>query len=198
MAIVGRHQFTLWRLLMVVGALGVVLGALVGAERVYYWWLYPYGSSHCCDMALWGSLRTYADLHGGVFPAGEATPEASLSLLYPQLANTELLRGKTIPRTAAQAALDTNGRLDPSSCDWHYVEGLTTNDDRNLALFWDKVGLGHNGNRLPGGGHSVVYLGGAREHITEDRWQEFLAEQDKLLARRSLRPASSAGSSTSP
>jgi hypothetical protein len=34
-------------------------------------------------------------------------------------------------------------------------------------------------------------LDGSREHITDDRWQEFLAEQNKLLERRS-RPSSPA------
>jgi hypothetical protein len=48
----------------------------------YAWWRhhYPYGMSHCCDLCLSSALHDYAATHGGAFPAGEATPEASLSL----------------------------------------------------------------------------------------------------------------------
>ena len=49
-------------------------------------------------------------------------------------------------------------------------------------LFWDKAGLGHNGERLPGGGHYVCFVRGAIEHVPGDRWNEFLAEQKKLRA----------------
>ena len=34
---------------------------------------------------------------------------------------------------------------------------LWLDDDRRLALCWDKVGLGHNGERLPDGGHTVLF-----------------------------------------
>jgi hypothetical protein len=180
----GRFQFTLRRLFKAVGMVAIALGLFVGAGWLYHRWMFPYGSSHCCDTGLSLCLRNYADSHGGAYPAGEATPEASLSLLYPQLADANLLRGKTVPLGLTQAALDKNGRLDPDTCGWHYVEGLTTADDGGLALFWDKVGLGHNGQRLSGGGHMVVFLNSRSEHIPEDRWQEFLDQQQKLLAAR--------------
>jgi len=51
-------------------------------------------------------------------------------------------------------------------------------------LFWDKEGLGHNGERLEGGGHIVTFLWGGSRHILEKEWDEFLAEQAKLFAQR--------------
>jgi hypothetical protein len=180
----GRFQFQLRRLFFAIGAVGVGLGLLVGAARAYRAWLYPYGWSHCCDTGLYLGLRNYASSHGGAFPAGEPTSEASLSLLYPKLADADLLRGKTVPLAVAQAALDKNGRLDPTSCGWHYVEGLTESDDSSLALFWDKVGLGHNGERLSAGGHWVHFISGTSEYIAEDQWPAFLDKQKKLLAER--------------
>ena len=43
--------------------------------------VYPFGWSHCCDRQLMMALLQYADRHGGWFPKGEASPEASLALL---------------------------------------------------------------------------------------------------------------------
>lgn len=173
----GRFSRRLAILLLVV-ALLVVGGWL--AHR----WYYPYGWSHCCDKQLAFALDEYAREHGGAYPARETTPEASLSLLYPKYANAYLLRGKTVPLEVVQAALDRGERLGPDTCGWHYVEGLRQDDDNHLALFWDKVGLGHNGQRLRGGGHEVTFVPFSSEHIPEARWEAFLAEQQDLLARR--------------
>ena len=179
-----RFQFSLRFLFRAVAGVAILIGALVGAVRLYLHWLYPYGRSHCCDTALWLDLQNYAASHGGAFPAGEATPEASLSLLYPKHADANLLRGKIAPLVDVEAALKKNGRLGPSTCGWHYVEGLTTSDDGGIAIAWDKVGLGHNGERLSQGDHTVLFLNGRSEQITGDRWQAFLEEQQKLLASR--------------
>jgi hypothetical protein len=74
--------------------------------------------------------------------------------------------------------------LTPETCGWHYVEGLRLDDDPRIALFWDKVGLDHNGGRLAEGGHFVMTVDGQRKYIPEAEWEEFLAEQSKLLAER--------------
>lgn len=186
-----RFQFTLRWLFKAVAGIAIAIGLLVGVGRLYLHWHYPYGRSHCCDTGLGISLRNYAASHGGAFPSGEATPEASLSLLYPQLADANALRGKTVPLADVEAALKKNGRLDPATCGWHYVEGLNTSDDGGIAILWDKVGLGHNGERLPQGDHDVLFLDGHTERIGGDRWQPFLKEQEKLLAQRIRPPAPS-------
>ena len=79
--------------LVLAGLVFVVLPLLC-----YGWWRhrYPYGWSHCCDKNLMLSLRQYAEDHGGAFPAGGDTPEASLSLLYPDYVNANLLRGNPV------------------------------------------------------------------------------------------------------
>jgi hypothetical protein len=46
-----------------------------------------------------------------------------------------------------------------------------------LAVVWDKIGLGHNGQRLPSGGHSVLVIGGSESVISEAEWPAFLADQ---------------------
>ncbi len=158
----------------------------------YAWWRhhYPYGWSHCCDTGLSMVLQNYAVTHGGAFPAGEATPEASLSLLYREktgeerLADANLLRGKTVPESVVKEVLERGELLTPDTCGWHYVEGMRMDDDPRLALFWDKVGLNHNGGLLDGGGHTVWLVNGVSEYIPESEWDEFIAEQNKLLSER--------------
>ena len=165
-------------------AVAVVVG-LAAAGFAYYQHRYPYGRSHCCDKQLMLALLSYADRHDGWFPRGEATPEASLSLLHredPDLVTANLLRGKTVPETAVRARLEAGELLTPETCGWHYVAGLRKGDDHRLALFWDKAGLGHNGERLSGGGHFVCFVSGTIEYVSGDRWEEFLAEQERLRA----------------
>lgn len=165
-------------------ALAVGLGTpLLLASGFAVWkWRYPYGFNHCCDKQIVLGLRAYAEANGGRFPAGEPTPEASLSLLYPDLCDAYILRGKTKPLEPAEVILAAGGRLTPETCDWHYVEGLTLSDDGRLAIFWDKVGLGHNGERLTPGAHSVGFVGGYTDIVYD--WPGFLAEQAKLHAAR--------------
>src|SRR5262249_19703593 len=71
----------------------------------YRAWKYPYGESHCCDKVMMLALAEYADEHGGAYPAGKATPEASLCLLYPKYSSAYILGGKTVPQGVADAIL---------------------------------------------------------------------------------------------
>jgi hypothetical protein len=142
---------------------------------------YPYGWSHCCITGLGMSLRNYAEKHDGNFPTGESCPEASLSLLhYQQSCGTgaEVLRGKTVPVEITQAVLDRGELLGPDSCGWHYVEGLREDDNPDIAILWDKVGLGHNGER---GYHSVLCIAGFEKSIPDKEWPAFLEEQKALI-----------------
>ena len=122
----------------------IALAALFTVGYAGWRYHYPYGFSHCCDVILPGALQEYARTHGGAFPTGEATPEASLSLLYREkasygrLADERLLRGKTVPESVVKKILERGELLTPDTCGWHYVEGLRTDDDPRLALFWDK------------------------------------------------------------
>lgn len=178
----------------VVGKLRLILDAhrkksiatilFLGCIAILYWVdraKYPYGHSHSCILQLRSPLMEYAEEHDGNFPAGEASPEASLSLVVlTQPLGGELLRGKTVPRRKVDAILASGGLLAPETCGWHYVEGLRTNDDPRIAIVWDKVGLGHNGEDI--GFHEVLFLDGSREFVAKSRWENFLAEQAELRA----------------
>jgi hypothetical protein len=108
-----------------------------------------------------------------------------LSLLYREhLIDAGTLRGKTAPEARVVSHLESGHLLSPELCGWHYVEGLRTDSNRRLALFWDKVGLGHNGERLPDGGHTVTLVSGEKRYIPAAEWQSFLSEQQSLLSSR--------------
>lgn len=92
-----------------------VIAVLTALGFAYYHHRYPYGWSHCCDKGLGFALLQYADEHDGWFPRGEATAEASLSLLYrqePGLAYN--LRGKTVPESVVFARLEGGELLTPA------------------------------------------------------------------------------------
>jgi hypothetical protein len=161
----------------------VALLLVVATGWAAYRWRYPYGWSHCCDKQIVIALIHYANTHDGRFPAGEATPEASLSLLYSEDVDARLLRGKTIFGDETRKLLEAGKRLTPETCDWHYVEGLTTKDRGDIAIFWDKVGLGHNGEQI-GGGHSVGFVNGSTALISGADWPAFLEEQRAMLNAR--------------
>jgi hypothetical protein len=166
----------------------VVGGVVFGLREGLHAWrrhTYPFGSSHCCDKGLMLDLYIYAEKNGGAFPAGEVSPEASLSLIHTPVADrAELLCGKSGKLSLTRELLDRGELLDASTCGWNYVEGLRADDDPRLALFWDKEGLGHNGQRLRGGGHIVMRLSGFSEHVVATEWQSFLDQQRQLLMDR--------------
>ena len=178
-----RSEPTMKRIALAVALPMLIVGFGYGVYRYHY----PYGYKHCCLKILGMSLISYAEAHGGRFPSGAGCPEASLGLLnrWDAHIGAETLCGKTVPEETTKQVLDRGELLGPESCDWHYVEGLTLADDPRIALVWDKVGLGHDGQRLEYGGHSVFRLGCHEEVVSESEWPDFLKEQQQLLAARS-------------
>jgi hypothetical protein len=154
----------------------------------YQRYRYPYGPSRFCSREMVFALREYAQDHGGRYPAGESSPEASLSLLYPEYIDALPLAGRAKSAERAREILESGGLLGPDSCDWHYVEGLTDNAPSEIAIIWCRSSVGHQGQRL-NGGHEVVYLDGRPDEIPAEEWDAFLAEQERLVAQfRSRRP----------
>jgi hypothetical protein len=129
------------RVYVALAILSLLVALLTAAGYGYYRYLFPYGYTHSCDKILAYSLRDYADRHNGWYPKGEATPEASLSLLYRDDSGLGMtLCGKTVPDSVVLPILQRGELLSPETCGWHYVEGLHWKDDPKLALFWDKIG----------------------------------------------------------
>lgn len=162
----------------------VVIAIGIGAEQAWYHHTYPYGWSHACSAGLGLGLHTYAEEHDQWLPYGEATPEASLSLLYKSDPITALwtLSGKNIAHETVETTLKRDGKLSPATCGWNYVEGLREGDSPEIAVAWDKViGLGHNGQRVRGMMHEVILLDGSHPNVTKQDWPDFIANQKRLL-----------------
>jgi hypothetical protein len=62
---------------------------------------------------------------------------------------------------------------------WHYVEGLTQNDHRGVALHWTEENRGRRARaRL------VAFVGGDWGQVPDEDWPAFLKEQQRLLSKR--------------
>jgi hypothetical protein len=167
------------------GTILVCVALLLVGALVYHRVRFPYGYSHCCITGMMLALEHYAQEHGGKYPASEATPEASLSLLYKSnYVDAYMLRGMTVPEKTVRRILGTGSLLGPDSCGWQYVPGLTRADDSELALLWCKTALGHNGQRTKDGGRQVVFVGRGTQWISGAQWHAFLEEQKRLLSVR--------------
>jgi len=165
-----------------------VAAAIAGGLTVHHKWKFPYGWSHCCINEMMFALEQYASDNAGKYPTGEASPEASLSLLYrSNYIDAPTLRGMTVPEKKVRAILQGGGLLGPDSCGWHYVPGLTRADDPGLALLWCKTALGHFGERIKDGSRQVLFVRRDIAFISGDKWPGFLEDQRRLLAKRTPR-----------
>lgn len=148
-------------------------------------WRYPYGRSHCCIKSMFLALELYAQEHGGSFPAGQASPEASLSLLHLEgLLDADILRGKTVKEELVRTTFAAGSPLGPETCGWQYVEGLSQADDARIAILWSKGELGHYGEHFLHPAREVLLLGGGTKWITHPKWASFQKEQEQLLKSR--------------
>ena len=114
---------------------------------------YPYGASHCCIIGMMGALEEYAQNNRGHYPTGQASPEASLSLLYrSNYIDANTLRGMTVPEITVSRILKSGGVLGPDTCGWQYIDGLTYADDNRewqsctANRPWDTTGNGARGD----------------------------------------------------
>jgi hypothetical protein len=171
-------------------SIAVVILLMISSVYGLYRYNFPCGSDHRCDKCLWFALREYAEKHNGKFPYGEATPEASLSRidsLRDPGDYADLLRRRDVSEDVVRQILKSGSLLDPQTCGWNYVEGLSLKSDPNLALFWDKEGLSEIGMRLSEGGHFVSFVSHAYEYIPASRWDAFLEEQKQLHEKEKMK-----------
>lgn len=157
----------------------VVIGAASIGLWAYYRSVFPYSSLHKCNRCLAMTLGVYAEDHGGKFPNAVGSA-ASLSLLYGVGADPSLLAGKGISDEDAERCFQENGKLTEEFCNWHYVPGLTLASDPGLALFWEKTGLMHNGQRGKEPAYEVCLVDGSAISVRKSQWPAFLAKQKEL------------------
>src|SRR5438445_12101294 len=126
-------------------------------------------------VGLYFEMHLYATEHGGVFPASPEGPMAALQKLYPEYAHSGMeLAGLTGDLDQVVSILKRGGKLGTNSS-WIYVQGFTTNDDINLALFWEREeGILPNGRPLPEVGHTAMLLSGTITNVPKAEWNPFL------------------------
>jgi hypothetical protein len=181
------HEQMKKRLVIVVSILGFI-GVSAIAVWVSYKNHYPHGASHCCIIGMENALEMFARENAGHYPSGEASPEASLSLLArSNYVDSYTLRGMIVPEQTVRSIFAHGGLLGPDSCGWHYTDGLTLADDARIAILYCKEPLGHNGQKTKDGSRQVVFVGGNIGWISGDKWTAFLQEQKELLSKRNER-----------
>lgn len=145
-------------------------------------WRRPYGWTENDLFALSLAFHNYAATNGGHFPYSAQGPEAALTALVRDDVEgmASILRGKSVSTNTVLRRIQAGGRLDAKTCGWHYVQGLRVTDPTTVAIVWDKIGLTNRGERIPGGGHEVLYINHRREIIRNDDWNAFLEHQKDL------------------
>ena len=163
------------RTLLAFGILALILG-IVGWG--FYKKNYPYGSTHRCSKVLAMELRSFAEENGGKFPASENRDALGLSALLEKSPHfLDLVVGKAGDLDKARQFYEKNGYLLPAHSSWNYVEGLTSNDYGALA--WEKIPLGHYGQKQSSNSREVIMTDGMVRYIPEKDWNEFLAHSTK-------------------
>ncbi len=154
---------------------------LVGAGCwMYYRSLFPYGKTHRCSRVLASALFGYAAENDGRFPSSYTSGAIGLSSLVNEgMLTLDMTVGKAGDLRVAEAFYQQNGYLTADHSSWHYVEGLATSD-KDRAIAWDKIPLGHNGEVRPENSREVIMTNGLVEVVNEDEWEEFLTQQKRL------------------
>jgi len=165
----------------------VVCVAIVSAAAKFWFRdRFPYGVTHACSKSLGLGLRLHANDHQGWLPSGGQTSEESLSYACTnkdEYGLKGLMGGKNIKQSVVEEAFARHGVLSPTSCGWHYVEGLREDDPPTVAVAWDKaVGLTHNGQYGRNIQCEAVMLDGSSQLISKGAWSNFYTTQKSLIA----------------
>ena len=161
----------------------IALAAFVALSIVTYFvhqsYRYPYGRSHRCSKILPMELERYADEHGGSYPSVDFEDHLGLDkLISPgDLLSLERVVGKAGDAEEAKRFFDENGFLLRRHSSWKYVSGLSSDSPSTLALAWDKIPLGHNGQRTSNNSREVIYPGGIVDTINQHDWNDFMEHQ---------------------
>ncbi len=154
----------------------LVLVVVLAAYRYYY----PYGMRPACLPVFLGALRSYALEHDGFFPNGGGAPLEALRELSPRyLADCEPLAGLSGNIKLLKAQVRGTSRITTNASSWVYWPGLRSDDDEQIALFWEREsGVRFNGSRARG--REVGFVNGTFRQVLDDQWPDFLRDQEKL------------------
>jgi len=161
----------------------VFLGVIAAGVWLQHRQTYPYGLTHRCSKTLCMEIGFFAEEHDGRYPFSQSEEALGLSAMITD-ADYSLAQvvGKAGNLNAAKKFYLKKGYILPEHSSWHYIEGLTVSD-QNRALAWDKIPLGHNGQRQDSNSREVMMTDGSVITISGKKWDAFLEKQQKLAAK---------------
>lgn len=165
-----------WKIL----SLGIFLLISIASGWTLYYAKYPYGRTHRCSKMLALLIIDYAKENGGIFPVSNQPGAMGLAPFLKQYPEAfELIVGKAGDLSQAKQFYLKHGYLKPEHSSWHYTPGLTIADSKR-AILWDRIPLGHNGERTESKSREVIMMDGSVKTIPATEWQEFLQKQNLL------------------
>lgn len=148
-----------------------------------------WGHAHCIKIAGL-TMHAYAGQHGGRFPYDPNGYGNALLLLDEDIYFT--LTGPGYDAAPFHEAKRSGTDLSEDDCGRVYVQGLTLNSNRGIALLFDKLptpGGDHCGSiyRLTAPlGREVWFAGAHSTFVQESQWPEFAKEQIELLVNEGI------------
>jgi hypothetical protein len=141
------------------------------------------GHAHCI---LQVDFRSYAEDHNGVFPVS-STGYGDALVLMSNYAHWSSLTGPGYNGGVFLSAFTNQTHAPESECGRVYVQGLTTNSNPEIAIFFDKLATAggdhcHFHEKLFAPiGRELLTVNGHRRFIRESAWPQFAREQIELL-----------------
>jgi hypothetical protein len=98
--------------------------------------------------------------------------------------NPELLAGISGDRKATARLLTSGSRLTSNECSWVYIPGLSTTNDANTIMIYERrSGLSFNGSRVAG--RAVGFVDGSHRQMREQEFLQLIkTQQDARLSKR--------------
>lgn len=159
-----------------------------------YIWTHPlvfnesfFGHAHCMPQAL-GALNQYAVEHFGKFPTHTNGYGDALILLVPEYTPWSILTGPGYDAAADKQWKQSAANVPEPECGRVYVQGLTTSNNPEIAILFDKI--------LNPGDHchllkrlwaplrrDVGFVDSNFRSVLESKWAEFAKNQIELLVK---------------
>jgi hypothetical protein len=142
--------------------------------------------AHCMPQVTL-SLRQYASEHGGRFPYHTNGYGDALLMLKPEINGYwNLLTGPGYSASAFEEGDKNSSDVDERRCGRVYVQGLSENNNPEIAVIFDKVASPGDHCHFPRRlwrqfGRDVGFIDGHWRPVSELKWLEFVKQQVDLL-----------------
>ncbi len=160
--------------------------AIFSAGSLFALWMWNINRVHQhCMMAAGMALVTYASDHNGAFPQStNGFGDALVLLAASGSVSTRCLVGVGDDGSRLGTAMTNNTHLPEEACTRIYVQGLSTESNPEIALFFDRYAVrGGDHHRWPFAQYlrEVWTVGSRMQGVTLNRWPAFASNQVEML-----------------